>query len=437
MGTTGLTVILFISLFAILLSGIPLGFGLAGVAVIFILWQLGPAGLHLIAITAFTDWTNFTLIAIPLFVLMANFLDSSGIAEDLYEMIYQWIGSIKGGLAMGTILICTIFAAMAGLSGVATVTMGLIALPSMLKRHYDKSLALGSISAGGTLGILIPPSIIMIMYGGLTEESVGKLFLGGIIPGILITFIFIGYIAIRCLFQPELGPSVPKEERLSWEAKLRSLNALLMPCILIIVVLGAIYTGACTPTEASGVGAFGAFLCVLIRRRFTWNNFINVLQKTLRFTAMIMWIVMGAKLFSHVYYAIGAPELVGSVIGGLEVNRWVIVILMQFIVIALGMFLDPLGIMVICTPIFVPIIIELGFSTLWFGILFTINMEIGYITPPFGFNLFYMKGVVPKHIKMVDIYKSVFPFALLMMLGMGIVMAFPQLALWLPASAAG
>jgi len=428
-----LTSILFGMLVLFLLTGLPLSFSLSAAAVILILWQLGPEFLYLIPATAYSAWTNFILVAVPLFVLMANFLAESGIAGDLYEAMYKWMGRLRGGLAMGTVIICAIFGAMSGISGVATVSMGLIALPSMLERRYQKSLAIGSVAAGGTLAILIPPSIIMIIYGSLAGESVGKLFLAGIIPGIILTFIFVCYIGIRSFLQPAIAPGLSKKESYSWKEKMRSIKSLSMPLVLIILVLGVIYTGVCTPTEASGIGAFGALICLIIKKRATWEVLSNALLKTLRLTCMIMWIVLGAKLFSHVYYAIGSIDLITNIISGIGLNRWFILIIMELIMIILGMFLDPMGIIVICIPIFLPIIQDLGFNTLWFGILFVINMEIGYITPPFGFNLFYMKGVVPVGVTMGDIYRSIVPFFMLDLFMMAILMVFPQLSLWLPS----
>jgi tripartite ATP-independent transporter DctM subunit len=434
--TTGIiTVLLFASLLALLIVGFPLAFCFGSVAVIFIIWQWGLKALFVLATTAFSSWTSFILIAVPLFILMANLLERSGLADDLYEMMYKWAGPIRGGLAMGTVVICAIFAAMAGISGVATVTMGLIALPSMLKRNYDRLIAVGCISAGGTLGILIPPSIIMILYASLTGESVGKLFIGGLIPGLILAFIFIIYIGVRSFFQPHLGPPLPESERATWSEKLRSLRAVILPIVLILLVLGVIYSGICTPTEASGIGAFGSLLITIFKRRFTWPMFESALRRTLHLTAMVMWILLGAKCFSHIYIAIGASEFVHELIMGFELNRWLIVIGMQIIFFILGCFMDPAGIIMICTPVFIPLITDLGFDTVWFGILFTINMEIGYITPPFGFNLFYMKSLAePMGVSMGEIYRSIIPFTLLAFIAIALVMIFPGLALWLPST---
>lgn len=438
MSLTVLTILLFLTLLGTLILGLPLVFCFGGTTIVFILWQWGPEALFMVASTAYGEWTSYILLAVPLFIFMANILERSGIAEDLYEMMYRWMGPLRGGLAMGTVAICAIFAAMAGISAVATVTMGLIALPSMLKRGYDRLIAVGCVSAGGTLGILIPPSVMMILYGSLTGTSVGKLFMGGVIPGILLAVIFILYIGIRCFFQPHLGPSVPPEERFSMKEKLVSLKSIVFPIALILLVLGVLYLGICTPTEAAGIGAMGAFLLLFINRKFTWAILIDSLRRTCRLSAMVLWILLGAKCFSHIYMAMGASELVYSVFSGLEVNRWVLIVAMQFILLILGFFMDPAGIIMICAPVFVPLAVKLGFDPVWFGILFTINTELGYITPPFGFNLFYMKGIAgPMGISMQDIYRSIIPFVFLEILGIAIIMLFPSLAMWLPDTMIG
>lgn len=387
----------------------------------------------MIATTGYSTWTEYILIAVPLFVLMGALLERSGMADDLYGAMYKWMGPLRGGLAMGTVAICAVFAAMAGVSAVGTLTMGMIALPAMLKRGYDKLIAVGSISAGGTLGILIPPSVIMIIYASLAGESVGALFMGGVFPGVLIAGLFIAYIGVRSYLQPGLGPPVPLEERMyTWRERLISLRAIVLPVILIVLVLGLIYVGVTTPTEAAGLGAFGALVIVFIYRRFSLQTLNSSLMTTLRITCMVMWILLGAKCFSHVYTALGAADFVREAIAGLGLNRWIIVIGMQLVLLVLGMFMDPGGIMVICTPVFVPIILDLGFNPIWFGILFTINMEMGYVTPPFGFNLFYMKSLVPPGITMGDIYRSIVPFVILEAVAIGLMMLFPEIVLWLP-----
>jgi tripartite ATP-independent transporter DctM subunit len=320
---------------------------------------------------------------------------------------------------------------MSAVSSLATITMGLIALPSMLKRGYDKDMCIGCIAAGGTLGILIPPSVIMVVYAAFTGESVGALFIGGIIPGILLTSIFMAYIAIRAQLQPNLAPAL--EVGFSWKEKLVALRGLIPPFLLIILVLGIIYTGAATPTEAAGVGAFGAFLVLILAKRLNWIVLRDSVARTFSITVMCFWIVLGAKSFTHIYVAIGAVKLAEGYVFSMGLNPWVIVITMQIILLFLGMFIDPLGIMLITIPVFVPLITSLGFDPLWFGILFTINMEAAFITPPFGFNLFYMKSIVePMGFSMRDVYRSIVPFVFLMIIALALVMVFPQLALWLP-----
>jgi tripartite ATP-independent transporter DctM subunit len=290
--------VLAISVFGMLLLmalGLPIAFAIAAMGIVGTIYTWGWSGLFTVASTSFGEATTFIYVAVPLFLLMAHFLQHSGIADDMYEIIYRWAGGIRGGLAMGTVVICAIFGAMSGISSAATVTMGLIAFPSMMKRGYDKSMALGCIVAGGTLGVLIPPSIMMIVYAGVSEVSVGKLFVGGIIPGIIVTLLFIAYIGIRCWIRPEMGPAV--DIHYNWKEKLVSLKGVALPVILIMLVLGTIYTGVCTPTEAAGIGALGALMCMAIYRRATYEKIKSALMFTLRTNAMVMWIMLVFLIF--------------------------------------------------------------------------------------------------------------------------------------------
>ena len=432
MSYTVITIILFGSLGVVLLTGLPLAFVLGGIAVIFTAWLWGIKSLYMIPSQTFGAMTNVILVAVPMFIFMANVLERSGIADSLYKMMYHWMGRLRGGLAMGTVLICTLFAAMTGISGAATVTMGLIALPSMLKYKYDKSLAIGSIAAGGALGILIPPSVIMILYGLMAEQSVGKLFIGGVFPGLVLSGLFILYIGIRSAFQPHIGPAVPLEERVGLKEKFVSLRAVILPILLVIIVLGSIFAGLTTPTEASAIGAIGALFCAGISRRLNWKIIKGATFKSFELTCMVMWIFVGATVFSTLYQALGGPQLMQQLVEALAINRWGILIIMQFTLFVLGCFMDPTGILMVTTPVFVPVVIALGFDPLWYGILFVVNMEMAFLTPPFGFNLFYMKGVAPKGVTMGDIYRSVVPFVALQAIGLALLMIFPQLALWLP-----
>lgn len=428
-----ITLLLFASFVLFLALGLPLAFALGGVAMVFTLLLWGAPALFQVATAAFGTMSGFVLIAIPLFIFMANVLRGSGIADGLYEMMYRWMGPLKGGLSMGTVLICTVFAAMAGISGAATVTMGVLAIPPMLERHYNKNIAVGCVAAGGALGILIPPSIPMIVFATVAGESTGRLFMAGVLPGILLSGLFNIYIGIRCAFQPHLGPPIPPEERASWGEKLASVRELILPLLLILMVLGTIYAGVCTPTEAAGIGAAGSLVCAAIHRRLTWPMLKDAAFLSLRLSSMVLWIVIGAVCFVTVYTATGCPQIVNTLVAELPVGRWVILIGMQLILIILGMFLDPIGIIMIAAPIFMPIIRALGFDPIWFGILFTVNLEMAFLTPPLGFNLFYLKGIVPKDITLADIYRSIVPFVALQALGLAIIMLFPQIALWLPS----
>lgn len=435
----GWTTLLFFGLLLTLLAlGVPLVFCFGSVAILFTLFYMGPDALYLVGTTAYSQWTSSILIAIPLFVLMANLLQRSGIAEDLYQMMYLWFGRIKGGLAMGTVVICAIFGAMAGISAVGTVTMGMIALPSMLKRGYDSRIAVGCISAGGTLGILIPPSVLMIVFGYLTGASIGKLFMAGVVPGILLALIFIAYIGIRCIINPSLGPAVPKEEDSSMAVKIRSLLSVFFPVVLVFFVLVTIYMGITTPTEAAALGSLGALVVLIINRKFTWKVLHESVVGTFQLTGMVMWIFFGAVLFSHIYSAMGAAEMVADFFTGLELNRYIMLAFMQLLMIILGCFMDPGGIIVICIPVFMPLIEQMGFDPVWFGILFVINMELGYITPPFGFNLFYMKMLAtPQGVSMQDIYRSIIPFVILTVMLLVLIIIWPEIALWLPENLKG
>ncbi len=426
------TVALFVFLFALLLLGLPVAFCCGGAALAGAWLSYGSGGSLLIDTSVLSNMRTIILVAVPLFIFMGIVLQTSGVIDDLYAAMYRWFGSLRGGLAIGTVVACTIFAAMTGISGAATVTMGLIALPSMLKRGYNKEIALGCISAGGALGQLIPPSILMVLYCFMAGESVGRVFIGGILPGLLLSGMFIVYIGIRCFYQPSLGPSLPPEERVSWRDKLNSTRALILPILLIIAVLGSIISGLATPTEASAVGAFGSILCALVHRRLNWSVIKAACYQTVRITSMVMWIVFGSTAFSTIYNGSGASKLIENMVMGLEADRMVILIGMQIILFFLGCFLDPTGIILIVTPVFVPIITAYGFDTVWFGVVFIVNMEMAFLTPPYGMNLFYLKGVAPPGVTMGDIYRSIGPFVALQALGLVLVILFPQIILFLP-----
>lgn len=426
------SLLLFGGLVVLLISGLPLVFALGGTAIIGTYFLWGPNALYLVGIRTFDSAKSFVLLAIPMFIFMGCMLERAGIANSLYEMIFKWLSWLRGGLAAGTVIICTIFAALVGVSGAATVTMALIALPSMLAYGYDKRLAIGAIAGGGALGVLIPPSVLLIVLGLFTNTSIGQLFAAGLPAGGVIVALFLAYIVLRSWLQPGLAPAVAPEDRASWRECLLSLRSVILPIALVIIVLGSIIGGVATPSEAAGVGAAGAMLCAAVHRQLTWRNVLDSSYTTLRLTCMVMWILFAASIFTALYSAVGATELVRETLAQLPAGRWGVIIGMQIIWLVMGAFLDPMGIMMITAPLFFPIATGLGFDPVWFGIIFVINMEMAFLTPPFGFNLFYIKGVAPKHVTMLDIYRSVFPFVLLQALALIIVMIFPQTVLWLP-----
>src|SRR5210317_51376 len=427
-----LSILFFGSLLLFLVLGLPLAFVLGGVSMIFIYFTWGPEAFYMVAAQTWGAMNKFTLVAIPLFIFMAMILERSGVAKGLYEMMYLWFGPVGGGLAIGTVVICAIFSAMCGISGAAVVSMGTIALPSMLERSYDKELALGCINSGGGWGILIPPSVIMILYALISGEWVGRLFAGGVFPGLMLLVLVSSYIAIRCYFQPHLGPALPRQERGDWKRKITALKAVILPIVIVIMVLGSIIGGVTTPTEAAAMGVLGALISALVYKQFSWAMMKEAAIRTLRLTGMIMWILFGAYCFSAAYHGMGANQLMENVMQHIPGGPWGTIIFIQLIIFVLAMVLDPAGIMMITVPVFLPIVKAQGFDPLWFGILFVINMEIGYMTPPFGFNLFYLKGIVPPGITMGDIYRSVIPYTLVESFGLAMVMIFPQIALWLP-----
>lgn len=427
-----ITLLIFASFLLTLFLGLPVAFCLFSIAMVSALILLGPSAIHLAFYTSFGAMTFDIFLAIPLFVAMSVVIEFSGIASALYETMYKWFGPLRGGLAIGTVAICTIIAAMTGLGATGVVTMGIIALPEMLKRGYDKGLAIGCIPPGGALGPLIPPSAPMITIAAFGNLSVAKMFIGGVVPGLALSLCYCIYIAIRAYRNPLLAPALPREERATWREKLISLRGVILPVILIIAVLGSIYSGAATPTEAGAVGACGALICALIYRRLSWRTLRQAVTMTAKISGMVMWLMAGGMCFSSILAITGITKWVGSSLLGLAVAPIVTIICMQVIGLILGCFIDAASITVICIPLFLPVVRELGFDPLWFSIVFDINLIIGYITPPFGMNLFYTKGIAPKDITMGLIYRSVVPYIFMGVFVMLLCFLFPSVVLWLP-----
>jgi len=423
------TILLFSGLIFLLATGVPVAFALGGISAVFAFLLGGSNALYIVATTTYREITDPNLITIPLFLLMGNFLLHSGISDRLFQALNYWMSGIRGGLAIVSIGVCVALA-MCGGFGPGILTMGLIAVPAMLKRSYDKSLALGSVMAGGVLGEIIPPSIIMIIFAYIARISIGRLFFGGVFPGLITACLYILYITIRCHFQPHLAPK--EAEKITWKIRRAALKEIVLPGLLVILVLGSIFLGIATPTEAAGVGAMGAFLICIIYGRLTWKVVSDSCLETLKISGMALWILIGATLFGVFYTSAGAQTLVMEIVKDLEVNRWLILGAMQIILLISGMFMDDYAVVTICAPIFVPIAKFLGFDPIWFSILFILNMQVAYLTPPFGWALILMKGVAPPEIRTEDIWRSVPPFVAMQLLVLVITMIFPQLALWLP-----
>ena len=423
------TILLFGGLILLLALGVPVAFAIGGISVgfTFLLW--GSKGLYTVVTTTISKITDPVLITIPLFLLMGNFLLHSGISDRLFQALSYWLSGLRGNLAIVSVGVCVALAMCSGF-GPGILTLGLIAVPAMLKRRYDKSLALGSVMAGGVLGDIIPPSIIMIVFAYIARLSIGKLFFGGAIPGLICAGLYALYIAIRCYFRPQLAPKVAED--VSWKMRWASLREVIIPTLLVLMVLGSIFLGIATPTEAAGVGAIGAFLCCLIYRRFNWKMLMTSCLETMKISSMALWILVAATLFGVFYTSAGAQGLVMGLVEGLPVNPWLIIIGMQIVLLIFGMFMDDYAIIIICAPIFMPIAISLGFDPIWFAIVFILNMQVAYLTPPFGWALILMKGVAPPEITTGDIWRSVPPFVLIQLLVLVLVMLLPQLALWLP-----
>jgi tripartite ATP-independent transporter DctM subunit len=424
---------MFGAFFLLLALGVPLAWTTAGTGLLFSLFLWGLGSLSLIVLRIWDVMGSFSIIAIPLFVFMGNMLQKSGVADDLFKAFHVWIGGVKGGLAAATIVLCTILAAMIGTVGADVTITGLIALPFMLQRGYDKHMALGSIVAGGALGVLIPPSIMFIIYGVTVGESIGKLFMGGVGPGLLFGALYIGYILIKCHLNPSAGPPAPQAERMMpLGRKIGMFKSLIIPVLLVLGVMGSIFGGVATPGEAAGVGALGAMVCAAVRRRLSMENLKDSLFDTMKTVGLILWIVFGAMIFIATYTLGGGAEFVKSTLVALPLNPWLVLIIIQFILLFLGMVLDIIGITVLLAPIFVPVITSLGFDPLWFGVIFNLNLQIAYLSPPFGYSMFYLKAVAPPDVTMTDLYRSVLPYMALQLIGMVLCMLFPQIILWLP-----
>ncbi|MBL7225168.1 MAG: TRAP transporter large permease subunit [Desulfobacteraceae bacterium] len=429
-----ITLLLLVTFIMLLVTGLPLAWVMGATAVIFCLILFSPNVMVMMVGRVYHMMLNYALVAVPLFIFMATILQQSGVSEQLFQAIHIWSGPFRGGLAIGTIISCTIMAAMVGIVGAEIVTFGLIALPGMLKRKYDGRIALGSICAGGGMATLIPPSVVFIVYAMTAGASVGALFIAGIIPGLILGGLFIGYIIVATWLKPEMAPAAPTEERnIPLKQKLVLLKGLIMPGLLAISVLGSIYGGVATPSEAAGIGCLGAIVTAAINRKLTFNGIKNALYETVKISCMLAWLFFGAQTIIGVYTLAGGDQFVRNTVMAIPFGKWGIIIGMQLILIFLGMFLDWIGIVLLTMPLFVPIIEDLGFDIVWFGVVFCMNMHISYLSPPFGPSIFYLKSVVGDEIPVGQIYRANLPYLWLTFVALALTVAFPGLSLWLPS----
>ncbi len=435
-----LTILMFLTLMASIALGHPLAVTLAAVATVFGLIDNGfdvSALLGLFANNAWGIFLNYVLVAIPLFIFMAQILDRSKVSEGLFDALYQVLGGLRGGLGMAVIVVSTVFAATTGIIGASVVAMGLMAGPALLRRGYDRGMGSGIICASGTLGILIPPSIMLVVYGGLTgqkETSVGNLFAAAILPGLLLSALYLLYVGVRCYLNPKLGPPIPREDRTATVSEKISmtLKNFVPPFGLILTVMGTILAGIATPTEAAALGCIGALILALATRKLNWEVITQSCISTARTTAMIMALFVGGKFFSVVFLSMGGGDVVADVLLGMDVSPYVVFIIMMAVVFVMGMFIDWAAILLVVVPIFTPIAMDLDFNPLWFAMMVCINLQTSFLTPPFGYALFYFKGVAPPEYTMGDVYRGIIPFVAIQLVGLAILIFFPEIITWLP-----
>lgn len=424
-----LTIGMFGGLVFCIIFGVSLAYALGGVAVITTLILYGPGGLMPIVSGVFNYMWMLLLAAVPLFIFIGVALSKTKIAEDLFNAFYLWSGSVRGGLAVGSCCLAAALSAMTGNNAASTVTTGLVGIPPMKQRGYKESIILGAIGGPGTMGILIPPSITLIVIGMMTGQSIGKLFAGGMTSGLFIVFTFIIYILIRAWLDPSLCPAIGVQVTL--REKIYALKSIAFPLLIILSIMGTIFGGIATPTEAASLGCVAVLLCVLVRGELSGKFIKETAYTTAVTTGMVLWIMFGAAGFVAVYSGGGGVAFMQQFFLSSELNRWTLFVIMQGITFLLGMFFDPMGIILLCVPIFYPICQTLGFDPIWFNLIFNINLCLGYITPPFGYCLFYLKAMCPE-IPMIRIYESVLPYIVIMLVDMLIMTFIPGIITWFP-----
>ncbi len=428
-----ISVLVVVTMIGLMILGLPLAWSIGATAVALVLYKFDPSVMVMLVSRVFDMSLNYTLMSVPLFVLMAGILQRSGVAQQLFRAVHVWAGGVRGGIAIGTIIANVIMASMVGIIGAEIVTFGLIALPEMLDKKYDHKLALGSVAAGGGLATLIPPSVVFIVYGMTAGCSVGELFLAGVLPGLMLAAMFIGYIVWRCWRHPEAAPLVAEDMRnMPLREKLATLKQLIMPLLITGGVLGSIYLGVATPSEAAGVGVVLVLISAAINRTLSWVMVRDSMYETLRISCMLTWLFFGAQTIIGAYTLAGGTTFVTNAIKALDLGPWGTVILMNVIWVFLGCFLDWIGILFLTAPIFLPLILEWGFDLVWFGVVYCMNMHLSYLTPPFAPSAFYTKSITPPDVTMTQIYGAILPYMYLTFVANVIVIAWPDLSLWLP-----
>lgn len=406
--------------------------GFVAVAAALLLWGTGGSDIGFAAAMKLMKW--YPLLTLPMFIFMGYVLSESRIADDLYRMFHVWMGPVRGGLALGTIGLMVLVSAMNGLSVAGMAIGATIALPELLRRGYDKRMVTGVIQAGSSLGILVPPSVVLVLYAMIARQPVGQLWLAGVLPGLMMAAMFMIYIAARCRIQPNLGPALPKDERdMPLAEKLKLLRAGLLPVFIFAAMMVPFVNGWTSLVESSAIGAMTAFLAAIIKGRMTRKVFETSVRQTLGVSCMFMWIILAALGFGAVFDGLGAVRAIETLFSDqLGLSPWTTLILMQASFLIMGTFLDDTAMLVIVAPLYIPLVGALGFDLIWYGVLYTITTQIAYMTPPFGYNLFLMRAMAPPEISLRDIYGSILPFVLVMVVALGLVMIFPQIALWFP-----
>lgn len=427
-----LSLLMFAALFLVLGLGLHIAFSLYAIAMGFAYFLWGTGGMTTTVMSIWGMMNNFALLAIPLFIFMAMMLEKSELVADIYECFYKWSGALRGGLAIATILVGAIIGAVSGVVAAGVIGLGVIALPQMERYGYNRGVNLGSIVSGGTLGQIIPPCLVMIVYSAVTSVSVGKLFAAGVSAGLLLVALFSLYILIRSYFEKDFCPSLPEELRVGWREKVVALRVLILPGLLIVATVGSILSGMATPTEGAGVGAFGAVLFSIVTRRFKLRILTESMLDTLKVSSMIAWMIGGAAAFGSVFAGIGGNRVILGVAMNMPGGEWGVLILSMAFIFFLGMFLETMAVIMLAAPIVSPILVQMGFDPLWWAIIFMTLLQVAYISPPFGVALFYLKGVTPPHIRLADIYWASLPFIGLQLIAVILIVLFPFLGLWLP-----